>query len=94
MISPCVHPSRDTHNRYRRYDAAQTRRVRVIALLRSNQLDFESIARVLDELEAGNVDDAIAAAERRLAELNTRSRKILRGKALLWGYLERWQNGS
>jgi DNA-binding transcriptional MerR regulator len=85
-----LHPVREKGNDYRRYDAAQSRRAQVVALLRANELDFESISRVLDELDAGNFDDAIRAAERRLAELSALSLGILRGKAMLWSYLEKY----
>jgi DNA-binding transcriptional MerR regulator len=80
-------PARDKHNGYRRYNAEQAQRARVIALLRANDVGFDVIRNVLDEMAAGDTDSAIAAATRRLDELTRRGAQILRGAALLYRYL-------
>ena len=64
-----LHPSRDKHSRYRLYDEQQMRRLQVVVLLRDAGYDFDAIRTTLDELAAGRPQQAIAAVERRRAEL-------------------------
>jgi DNA-binding transcriptional MerR regulator len=60
-----LNPTRDEHSRYRLYDERQLRRLRVVALLRNANYDFETIRTTLDELAANRPEQAIAAIEQR-----------------------------
>jgi DNA-binding transcriptional MerR regulator len=62
-----LHPARDERSRYRLYDERQLRRLRVVALLREANFDFDAIRTTLDELAAGRPEQAIAAVEQRRA---------------------------
>jgi DNA-binding transcriptional MerR regulator len=64
-----LRPVRDPASRYRLYDEQQMRRLRVVVLLRDAGYDFSAIRLALDELAAGNTERAIAAVERKSAEL-------------------------
>lgn len=64
-----LHPARDRSSRYRLYDEQQMRRLRVVALLRDAGYGFSAIHTTLDELAAGRPERAIAAVEKRRAEL-------------------------
>lgn len=64
-----LHPIRDQSSRYRLYDEQQMRRLRVVALLRETGYDFTAIHTALDELAAGRPESAIAAVEKKRAEL-------------------------
>ena len=64
-----LHPVRDKSSRYRLYDEQQMRRLRVVALLREAGYNFNAIHLTLDELAAGQPEKAIAAVEKRRAEL-------------------------
>jgi DNA-binding transcriptional MerR regulator len=64
-----LHPIRDAESRYRLYDEQQMRRLRVVVLLREAGYDFSAIHLALDELAAGQTERAIAAVERRRADL-------------------------
>jgi DNA-binding transcriptional MerR regulator len=83
-----LEPSRDGPGRYRRYDEAQARRVQIVALLRRAGYDLAAVAAVLSELRAGRPEDAVRAAERRLAALTEASRRRAAATAALWGFLE------
>jgi DNA-binding transcriptional MerR regulator len=60
-----LHPTRDPHNRYRLYDEAQLRRLRVITVLREAGYPFDAVRLALDELAAGQPGKAIAGVEHR-----------------------------
>ncbi|HEX6605290.1 MAG TPA: MerR family transcriptional regulator [Chloroflexia bacterium] len=62
-------PVRDPHSGYRLYHEPQMRRLRVVVLLRAAGYDFPAIRGALDALAAGRTETAIAAVERRRAEL-------------------------
>jgi DNA-binding transcriptional MerR regulator len=64
-----LHPVRDKSSRYRLYAEQQMRRLRVVALLRDAGYNFSAIHVALDELAAGQPQKAIAAVEKRRAEL-------------------------
>lgn len=81
-------PRRDERSGYRLYDAEQIRRLRVVTLLRRAGYDFPTIRAVIGELAAGDPRQALAAAERRLAELAAASRRAAAATAALWGYVE------
>jgi DNA-binding transcriptional MerR regulator len=85
-----LEPIREKYNRYRRYDADQMKRLRIITLLRECNYSFSAIRIVLAEVTAGNVKQAVSAAEYRLSELTQISLKRLRGLAQFWGYIEKY----
>ena len=64
-----LHPVRDQSSHYRLYDEQQMRRLRVVVLLRDAGYDFNAIYTTLDELAVGQSEKAIAAVEKRRAEL-------------------------
>jgi DNA-binding transcriptional MerR regulator len=64
-----LHPVRDNSSHYRLYDEQQMRRLRVVALLRDGGYNFSAIHVALDELAALQPERAIAAVEKRRAEL-------------------------
>ncbi|GLV60882.1 MerR family transcriptional regulator [Dictyobacter sp. S3.2.2.5] len=64
-----LHPIRDKSSKYRLYDEQQMRRLRVVVLLRDAGYDFTAIHTALNELTAGRTERAIAAVEKRRAEL-------------------------
>jgi DNA-binding transcriptional MerR regulator len=64
-----LQPGRDRSSHYRLYDEQQMRRLRVIALMREASYNFEAIHTTLNELAAGQPEKAIAAVEKRHAEL-------------------------
>ncbi len=68
-----LHPVRDRSSRYRLYDERQMNRLRVVALLREARYDFKVILSVLDELEAGRPEQAIAAVGKRREALTRTS---------------------
>jgi len=64
-----LQPVRDKISHYRLYDEQQMRRLRVVVLLREAGYDFGAIHTTLDELATGHPEQAIAAVEKRRAEL-------------------------
>lgn len=64
-----LHPVRDQSSHYRLYDEHQMSRLHVVVLLRETHYDFKVIRSVLDELEAGQPEQAIKAVEKRREEL-------------------------
>jgi len=62
-------PVRDPTSRYRLYDEQQMTRLRVVVLLREAGYDFSAIHLALDELAAGHTERAIAAVEKKRAEM-------------------------
>lgn len=88
-----LHPGRDKSSRYRLYDERQMRRLRVVVLLREAGYDFDAIRTVLDALAAGRPEKAIAAAERRRAELAGMSWACLVGMAAFQGYVSEFWAG-
>lgn len=80
-------PLRDQTNGYRLFDAAQMRRLQIVAMLRKADYAFDAIHVVLDQLAAGSAEQALAAAEKRLKELAIRSEHCVAAMALLWTYV-------
>jgi DNA-binding transcriptional MerR regulator len=64
-----LYPERDKSSHYRLYDEQQMRRLRVVVLLRDAGYDSNAISTTLDELAVGQSEKAIAAVEKRRAEL-------------------------
>jgi DNA-binding transcriptional MerR regulator len=82
-----VHPVRAPSSRYRLYDEQQMRRLRVVALLREAGYDFPAIHTTLDELAVGQPAPAIAAVEKRRAELARTSWSCLAALAAFQQYI-------
>lgn len=82
-----IEPSRDPSSGYRLYDVDQLRRLRVLALLRRSSYGIEAVRPILDRLESGDAEQAVAAAERRLQDLRDAARACVAATAALWGYL-------
>lgn len=82
-----LHPVREYGSNYRLYDAHQLRRLRIVALLRQANYDFAAIRTTLDELEAGQPQHAVAAAEQRRNELDGISWRCLQAMAALYAYI-------
>jgi DNA-binding transcriptional MerR regulator len=83
-----LQPRRDKNSHYRLYDAEQLRRLQVVALLRKGNYRFEAIRTVLDQIAQGSLEEAFAAAEKRLQELAVISRRCVEATAALWAYVE------
>jgi len=83
-----VRPRRDAASGYRLYDAAEVRRVQVIALLRRGGYGFDAIRPVVAELATGRPEQAAHAAERRLADLAEESRRCSAATSAFWTYIE------
>lgn len=82
-----LEPMRERSSRYRLYDEAQMRRLRVVALLREAGYDFEAIRTTLDELAANQPKRAIAAIDGRRADLTRRSMAALAAAGALHSYV-------
>lgn len=82
-----LQPIRDRTSRYRLYDARQIQHVRVVALLRQTGYSVDAVQQVLTRLATGNVASAIAAAERRLADLAAEGRRCVAATATFWEYV-------
>lgn len=82
-----LEPTRDRSSRYRLYDEAQMRRLRVVALLREAGYDFDAIRTTLHELAANRPKRAIAAIEARRAELTRRSWAALAAASAFRAYV-------
>ncbi|HEX8033249.1 MAG TPA: MerR family transcriptional regulator [Ktedonobacterales bacterium] len=82
-----LHPVRDAGSRYRLYDEQQMRRLRVVVLLREAGYDFGAIHTTLDELAAGQPERAIAAVEKKRAELARTSWACLGAMPSFQGYI-------
>jgi DNA-binding transcriptional MerR regulator len=86
-----LRPRRDKRSRYRLYDEQQMRRLRVVVLLRDAGYNFDAIRTTLDELAAGRPEKAIAAVEKRRAELARMSWACLLGVSVFQAYVgEYW----
>jgi DNA-binding transcriptional MerR regulator len=82
-----LHPVRDPHSQYRVYDEPQMRRLRVVVLLREAGYDFPAIRLALDELAAGRTEKALAAVDRRRADLAHTSWACLAALAAFQAYI-------
>ncbi len=82
-----LQPVRDKDSRYRLYDETQMRRLQVVALLREAGYAFSAIHTTLDELAAGQPEKAIAAVEKRRAELARTSWDCLAAMTSFQGYI-------
>ncbi len=80
-------PSREPGSNYRLFDERQQRRLRIVALLRQANYDFEAIRTTLDELEAGRPQRALVAVEQRRSQLAALSWRCLEALAALQAYL-------
>jgi DNA-binding transcriptional MerR regulator len=80
-----LQPIRERYSRYRLYDERQLRRLRIVALLRQADYDFDAIRTTLDELEAGRPQRAVTVVEARRRELAATSWRCL--KAITSFYL-------
>ena len=82
-----LHPLREKGSRYRLYDEQQLRRLRIVALLRQANYDFDAIHTTLDELEAGRPQRAVAAVEQRRSHLANVSWRCVQAMAAFYGYV-------
>ena len=82
-----VQPRRENGSNYRVYDAQQLRRLRVVALLRQANYDFNAIRATLDELEAHQPQRVVAAVEQRRSELAQISWRCVEAMAALHAYI-------
>jgi len=82
-----LQPARERGSRYRLYDQRQIRRLRIVALLRQANYDFAAIRTALDELEAGELQRAVAAVERRRSDLARASWSCLEATAGFYAYI-------
>lgn len=82
-----LEPSREKGNKYRLYDEQQLRRLRIVALLRQANHDFDAIRTTLAELEAGQPQRAVAAIEQRRSEVARMSWRCLEAIAALHAYI-------
>jgi DNA-binding transcriptional MerR regulator len=83
-----LHPRRDTSSKYRLYDEEQLLRLRIVALLRDVEYDFDVIQAVLAEVAVGNIEQAVRAAERRLQDLLEESQRCSATTAAVWNYIQ------
>jgi DNA-binding transcriptional MerR regulator len=88
-----LQPIREKSSRYRLYDEQQLRRLRIVALLRQANYDFDAIRTTLDELEAGRPQRAVAAVEQRHSEVAGISWRCLQATAMLYSYLSEFMYG-
>lgn len=88
-----LHPIRDKNSKYRLYDEQQLRRLRIVALLRQANYDFDVIRTALDELEAGQPQRAVAAVEQRRSDLANTSWRCIEAMAALYVYITEFLNG-
>ncbi|HEY8741720.1 MAG TPA: MerR family transcriptional regulator [Chloroflexota bacterium] len=82
-----LQPLRDPNSRYRRYSPEHLRDLQVVVLLRQAGYAFAAIRAVLEQLRSGQPEQAVLAAERRLAALTAQSQRRMAGTAALWDYL-------
>jgi DNA-binding transcriptional MerR regulator len=82
-----LHPAREPGSRYRLYDEAQMRRLRVVVLLREAGYDFPAIHTALNEMTAGRPERAIAATEKRRADFARTSWACLTGVSSFQAYV-------
>ncbi len=82
-----LHPVREPGSKYRLYDEAQMRRLRVVVMLREAGYEFPTIHTTLDELAAGRPERAIAAVEKRRADFARTSWACLVGMASFQAYV-------
>jgi DNA-binding transcriptional MerR regulator len=86
-----LQPIRDKENHYRLYDAEQIRRLQIVALLRKTGYDFATIESVINQIATGTPEQAIHAAEQRLQEIAEESRRCVEITALLWEYIQSYE---
>jgi DNA-binding transcriptional MerR regulator len=87
-------PGREPGTGYRRYDARESAKVTLIALLRAAGYRFPLITRILDELAAGNPEQVRRALESRLAHLDEASADCLAASAALHHYMSAWEDSG
>ncbi len=87
-----LRPSREEGSRYRLYDEQQLRRLRIVALLRQANADFDAIRATLDELEAGQPQPAVAAVELRHGELTKASWRCVQAMATFHAYISEYRD--
>lgn len=81
-----LQPGRDESSGYRLYDQRQMRQLKVVALLRGADYDFDAIRSVLKELAKGRPEAAMRAVEKRRNEISASSRACAKATAALWNY--------
>jgi DNA-binding transcriptional MerR regulator len=86
-----LQPTRDKSSRYRLYDEQQMRRLRVVALLREANYNFETIHTILDELSAGRTERAISAVQKRQIELAKTSWACLTAMSVFHQYVSEFR---
>lgn len=89
-----LQPTREKGSRYRIYDAHQLRRLRIVALLRQANYDFDAIRTTLHELEAGHPQRAVAAVEQRRSTLAGMSWRCLEAMAAFYAYVSEFLDGQ
>ncbi len=82
-----LQPTREHSSSYRLYDERQLRRLRIVALLRQANYDFDAIRTTLDELEAGQPQRAVAAVEQRRDQLARMSWLCIKAMAAFYAYV-------
>ena len=82
-----LRPHRDPESGYRIYDAAQMRRLRLVALLRRANYGFDAIRSVLDELAAGKPEATLRAIQQRRRDIWAMNRLCAAATAALWRYI-------
>lgn len=85
---------REKDSRYRLYDDRQLHRLRIVALLRQANYDFDAIHTTLRELDAGQPQRALAAVEERRNELARTSWRCLRAMAVFYDYVNEFGGGE
>lgn len=80
-------PHREAGTGYRLYDARQTRRLRIIALLRGGGYDFDRVRLVLDNIDSGQLEQARIALRERRTALDQVSQRVMRATAALHDFL-------
>jgi DNA-binding transcriptional MerR regulator len=85
-----LQPNREKGSKYRLYDERQFRRLQIVALLRQANYDFAAIHTTLDELEAGQPQQAVAAVEQRRNELANLSWRCVEAMALFYNYTNKF----
>ena len=84
-------PGRERSSSYRIYDERQLRRLRIVALLRAANYDFDAIRTTLDELDAGQPQRAVAAVEQRRHDVAAMSWRCVHAAATLHAYIAEYR---
>lgn len=82
-----IRPRREPGSGYRLYDAQQLHRLRVLVLLRRSGYGVEAVRPILDDLELGETERAVLAAERRVEDLAAAAEACVAATAAFWAYV-------